>query len=435
MAPSTPKTGRYMARKWLLSSVVLIILGVSRLFLVPNPSLQNVDRSLWESLASTANNHVDQISIMEGYASLQCLRHTPQQIQHGRMAGSIPNQTILQHATATHCGRLRRQWWYNPVLSDYAQAIQRHQSNCTLPLAAHFMDNTFGLGSHLLLWGQAMCNAMENGHRLQSYTSSPWIWSDQTHCDTNANNTSPMHCYFPKSEQLCLNDRTMPSSINVSDPRQQNEWCQLVKNASQEEEKEYIRAASTEFIFQQISPIVIQEAQRQIGLIFPDGVVPEDLVTVHIRWGDKFWEMDLVSIEEYIYAINKLLQRHHGMTPRNNTIILTANIFLATEDPRAYQEFMQAKPPEWNVYADITLQEIDAFRPRKGNRASWAARNTKGRSGLIALGSLLVAMEANLFVLTTKSNWSTLMNQLRTQVVDPRCGNCTDMMDLRPGNW
>jgi hypothetical protein len=57
------------------------------------------------------------------------------------------------------------------------------------------------------------------------------------------------------------------------------------------------------------------------------------------------------------------------------------------------------------------------------------------RSGLIALGSLLVAMEANMFVLTTKSNWSTLMNHLRTQIVDPQCGNCTDMMDLRPGVW
>ena len=96
---------------------------------------------------------------------------------------------------------------------------------------------------------------------------------------------------------------------------------------------------------------------------------------------------------------------------------------------------MEAKPKGWNVYADITLLEIDGFRPRKGNRASWAARNTKGRAGLVALASLLVAMESNMFVLTTKSNWSTLMNHLRTNIVDPRCGNCTRMIDLRPGVW
>jgi hypothetical protein len=139
--------------------------------------------------------------------------------------------------------------------------------------------------------------------------------------------------------------------------------------------------------------------------------------------------MDLPSIQEYIDAINMIL----SPDDLPNATVHTANIYLATEDPLAYQEFMKTKPSGWMVYADITLHEIDAFRPRRGNRASWAARNTKGRAGLIGLGSLLVAMEANKFVLTTKSNWSTLMNHLRTQIIDPRCGNCTEMIDLRPG--
>jgi hypothetical protein len=60
------------------------------------------------------------------------------------------------------------------------------------------------------------------------------------------------------------------------------------------------------------------------------------------------------------------------------------------------------------------------------------AERTKGKSGLITLGSLLVAMEANNFVITTKSNWSLLMNELRENVVEPRCKGCTQMVDLRP---
>jgi hypothetical protein len=406
-----------------------------------NPSLQSHhDRSLLGSIVSMSS--FNNTALQQQDYLLPCLKHSPLEITHGRMAGSVPNQTLMQHATATRCGRLRRQWLHNPPRSEYARSIQRHQSNCTLPLATHYMDNTFGLGSHFLLWGQAMCNAMESGHRIQSYTSSPWLWLDQDHCDVDPN-ISPLHCYLPQAEptQLkCSNDdntiESMPTSINVTDPRQVKEWCQRVQTASPET-KAQVRAASTEFLFQTVSPLIIQEAQRQIGVIFPNGEIPPDLVTVHIRWGDKFWEMDLASIDEYIHAINELLwkRRQHGHSEYNNSTVPSANIYLATEDPRAYQEFLQAKPPGWNVYADITLQEIDAFRPKKGNRASWAARNTQGRSGLIALGSLLVAMEADLFVLTTQSNWSTLMNHLRTQIVDPQCGNCTDMIDLRPGVW
>ena len=189
------------------------------------------------------------------------------------------------------------------------------------------------------------------------------------------------------------------------------------------------RAAAMEYIFQQVSPIVLEEAERHIGLLFEDGVVPKDLIAVHIRWGDKFWEMDLAPISEYTAAVTQLLEIQGC---RDNS---TAHIYLATEDPRAEQEFRQASPPGWTIYTDRTVTELDSFRPAKGNRASWTARNTKGRAGLMALASLLVALEADYFVLTTGSNWSRLMNQLRQKVVDPRCGNCTHVIDLRPGEW
>lgn len=378
-------------------------------------------------------------------STLPCLTHRPRPIISTELQklGSPPTQTVLKHQSTTQCGRLKRQWLYNPPLSHYAKLIHKHQSNCSLPLATHHFDNTFGLGSHLVLWSQAMCNGMEAAYRLQSYAPE-WLWLDQDHCDMQVQaKMSPMLCYFPASEHKCANhvsqNTMMPSAVNISDPRDRKRWCALTKTSG--EAKAQFRAASNEYLFQTVSPLVIQEAQRQIGIVFPGGVVPDDLITVHIRWGDKFWEMDLPPIHEYIDAVNLLSLRASGQrnitksSLSTTTIVTTANIYLATEDPKAFTEFMQAKPPEWNVYADITLHEIDAFRPKKGNRASWAARNTKGRSGLIALGSLLVAMEANKFVLTTKSNWSTLMNHLRTQIIDPRCGSCTDVIDLRPGIW
>jgi cytochrome c5 len=152
-----------------------------------------------------------------------------------------------------------------------------------------------------------------------------------------------------------------------------------------------------------------------------------------MRWGDKFWEMDLAPAAEYIAAIHTLLNT--SSTNANATNAEPVAIYLSTEDPRAAAAFRNATPPNWTVYVDRTIHELDTYRPAKGNRASWTTRNTRGRAGLVALGSLLVALEANLFVLTTKSNWSRLLNELRKNVIHPRCGNCTRMIDLRPGEW
>jgi len=388
---------------------------------------------------------------------LSCLIHKTITVPEPLKKGSDPSKHILEHQVATNCGRLRRNWLHNPPLSDYAKEVESHQSDCSLPLARHYFDNTFGMGSHLFLWGQAVCNSIQNGHRMVS-VAPDWLWLDHEHCDMeHQSKISPLLCYFPASEDRCYDaqgqlptklapdatDRNetlrvpvqVPPHIpNVTDPRVRKDWCSLVRESDDSRIK--VRAASTEYLFQRVSPLVIREAKRQVGVLFPNGIVPDDLVTVHVRWGDKFWEMDLPPIEEYIDAVRTILAKRQASNPPTHSVTTPkVNIYLATEDPRAYREFMDAKPDSWTVYADLTLREIDAFRPPKGNRASWAARNTRGRSGLVALASLLVAVEANDFVLTTKSNWSSLMDHLRTNVIDPRCGNCTTLVDLRPGMW
>ncbi len=137
--------------------------------------------------------------------------------------------------------------------------------------------------------------------------------------------------------------------------------------------------------------------------------------------------MDLAKIDERMDVIKQEL------LPSDSQDM--ASIYLATEDPKALDAFLKPKPSGWNACYYITIKELNAFRPKEGNHASSATRSTKGRAGLVALGSLLVALEANMFVLTTKSNWSSIMNHLRTNIVDPRCGNCTKMIDLRPGFW
>lgn len=374
----------------------------------------------------------------------QCLQHAPLEIHGVQEINKTTSITrMLEHRSPQRCGRLlRRNYWagngYDDdlPLSPLAQDIETHMSNCSLPVATFHVDNDYGLGSHFMLWGQAYCNAHEIGHRIQTYNPD-WLWLDQSYCSDELARQSPFLCYFPDMEHRCDNDASsssssqttpFPSAVNVTDPRNNRQRCRRIQ-----EDPSFLtefRAAAMEYIFRHVSPIVLQEAERQIGLLFEEGVVPKDLITVHLRWGDKFWEMDLAPISEYLMAVSQLLE---WQGCKDNS---TAHIYLATEDPRAEREFRAAAPPGWKIYTDLTVSELAAqFRPTKGNRASWTARNTQGRAGLVALASLLVALEANFYVLTTASNWSRVMNQLRQNVLDPRCGNCTRVVDLRPGEW
>ena len=374
-------------------------------------------------------------------------------------------------------------------LSPLAQELRNHQSNCTKPIARHIMDNTYGLGSHLHVWSQALCNAMEQGRRVQSHVNvnllvpaginssldhnHAWLWNDEMACPREATairRASPLHCYFPRAEQRCGEllqslDQDTPSSslshslskdyVNVTDPRDLQKRCHRLRGNNDKQKSHALlrdfRTASIEYLFSSLRPLVVAEAERQIGLLFGNDdldeklpvYAPRNMVVVHMRWGDKFWEMDLPSEFEYVSSVCQLLKDDAAATASHTSVAAPpfdcnstiAAVYLSTEDPRAARAFQSAAPKTWTVYLDRTLSELGVHRPNRGNRASHTARNTQGRAGLVALGSLLVSLEGTRFVLTTQSNWSRLIDALRRSVIDRQCGNCTRSIDLRPGEW
>jgi hypothetical protein len=366
-----------------------------------------------------------------------CLHHNP--IRAGFKNGSAEFafvEEILQLPSPKKCGTLRRDWSNLSLQSDLAKEFESHQTNCALPVVTFEIDNSFGIGSHLHQWSQAICSAMEQGYRLRS-SNPKWLWMDKAYCDPAVAKMTPMLCYFPSIEFRCDREEDMrlveELNATLADSVIRNRRCKRTQELAKREEIQVFRNAAMEYIFQNVSELVILEAGRQLGLLF-GGRAPRDLITVHIRWGDKFYEMKLVKIADYIAGVEEILSARGGPLPPNMT---TANIYLATEDPRAVRLFREAAPPTWNIFVDRTFEELSAHRPalKRLNHASYTTRNTKGRAGLLAFGSLLVALEADDFVLTTRSNWSRLMDELRRSVIDPRCGNCTKMVDLKPGTW
>lgn len=264
-------------------------------------------------------------------------------------------------------------------------------------------------------------------------TPANWIWTDKEACSrANNNNTktsSTLLCYFPAAEST-----TCPDDVDdVDDNNEAVDEGDLIEthNCGKQDNSPYdvseFRAGSMEFLFSSLSPLVIQEAERQIKAVFGDKGVPQNLITVHVRWGDKYLEDVPLIIEEYITAVEKIVKEKELDSVHN---------LLCTEDPVAEEGFRQAAHSSWSIYLVHFYTEFLPFREEQGNAFNVVpllAVELKGKPGLWALGSLLVAMEANYFLLTTTSNWSRLMDELRKNVIDPRCDGCTYMIDLQKG--
>jgi len=109
-----------------------------------------------------------------------------------------------------------------------------------------------------------------------------------------------------------------------------------------------------------------------------------------VRWGDKGKEMELVPMPTYIAAIKRIAQKQ-GM-PSD-----ALSVFLTTEDPLALAEFRAAAPPTWHIFVYEAAVSSDASVHSQKEEATI----NNGASGRHALVALLLAMEADHFVLTT----------------------------------
>lgn len=271
------------------------------------------------------------------------------------------------------------------------------------------------MGSDIHVWSNQLWLAMLESHRLKAPYS--WLWTDTQACGVNPS----WSCYFPAVQTTCPGEfifRQIQNARNCHAPRRNAEY-----NVTE------FRAGAMEFLFSSVSQIVTQEAERQLQAVFGDTGVPPNLIAIHVRWGDKEleWPRIINPISDFVNAVETIVKVKK---------LESVHILLCTEDPLAEEGFRRAAHPSWKIYMDHFYTEFLPFRLNRTvvfNGPSHIAQELKGKPGLWALGSLLVAMEANYFVLTTKSNWSRLMNELRKNVIDPRCDGCTYMIDLQEG--
>jgi hypothetical protein len=348
--------------------------------------------------------------------------------------------------------------------STLAQAMVAHQSNCTLPSAAYFrFRNRFGLGSDLHLWARAVCNAMEIGNVRVLTQQQDWIYRDQQMCDNKQTRmmrshsseqpSSALACYFPQVEPTCPPGPNLVRSNELSSAGVAStsvEYPVVIKlyrglgriswncpNLLAKYTPSQIEAAAIEVLFTNLSSDIVRNAQRLLRDVFgPRGTIPNNLITCHIRWGDKGDEMELVPITEYVQATATLSKQLQTTSSTSSLITNTTNVFVATEDPRAVEAFVQAAPTHWTIFVDPYVKKLRHHRQSVGNNVYnghvMLAKQLGGYPASLALASLLVAMEGRAFVLTMASNWSRLMNEIRQNILEPQRGGIPHpMIDLR----
>jgi len=366
---------------------------------------------------------------------------------------------------------LRYDWTNLPPMTPLGKILEQSSSKCTSKrfLEQHgpqelvyFEMIPSGLGSSLHTWMNPLCHASANGKVLITGSTDkfkkPWLWNDEVRCRPEfekqksvsmgyeyqrRGSSSALGCYFGWHATSL---RCPPGTLawNKTIVNHNSVWQRYqCHDYHQRYGRSGVLSAVAEWLFQNVSKIVVDEAERQIreeafpvatlpgsgkalthpNQRWPELPSPEDLITVHIRWGDKAREMELVEVAEYIDASKILLTEEERVGTK------PVHFYVATEDPRAVVAFQQHAEDHWVVHSSGPF-----IRNNAGNVGMMdTAYNSKGNAGLQSLGALLIAMEANRYILTTGSNWSRLINELRKSVLDSRCGNCTKMIDLREG--
>ena len=342
----------------------------------------------------------------------------------------------------------RTDWEHRVLKTDIAERIAKNQKDCTKTSMLLHPLNNYGMGSGLWNLGTAVCSSLEEKLPLHVLNDT-WIWLDKDVCSkhfqVHASDkmlSSPLDCYFGKQFNQCANDvhHNSGSSKPVADAHKHAQWINVRCPSIVQDEGNVtaywnLYGGFFEYLFSSLTPSVIESAKDAAYKTFNSTSSPDDMITVHIRWGDKSKEMGgLVPIHKYMSAIDELIRKHD--------IRGKINILLATYDTEANQEFrnavkkrnfVKANQSHWNVFQYepaaenlLSLQEL-----KRTSYATATAANPSLHTGIQSLIEWLLAVESKYFVLTTASNWSAVIEALRLGVLNTDCGQCTDSIDLK----
>jgi hypothetical protein len=154
-----------------------------------------------------------------------------------------------------------------------------------------------------------------------------WVWEDRTVCDAETLD-HPLSCYFSAP---CRRNDTL-----AVQPWQEPHGLHFPQCAHSELA---VHDAGAELLFARLAPRVLALAEAAAHAVFGPAGAPRDMIAVHLRWGDKGKEMELVPVQKYVEAVERLALKvgtPNGVSltpPRRRKGLLHPNLAPPRHDP------------------------------------------------------------------------------------------------------
>jgi hypothetical protein len=283
-----------------------------------------------------------------------------------------------------------------------------------------------GMGSDLHTWSEDLCLAMMTNSSLNIMPK--WVWEEDSLChgappgSKYTYKDSSFGCYFGNQVDPTCNSATSLRLGNFNRTTDFYGQCQLYSYKDEEQHMNW-RASAMEVLFTQMNPKVPYLASRLMYEMFGPQGAPDDLITMHIRHGDKIVENPLVKIDQFIEATWVMIRKHRIQNP---------TIFILTDNIKAVGLFASAAPENWKITYDPTIcsKLYTSNRDENGQAAQRPElRSFHGAPALAQMVTLLIALEAKYFLLTMVRNWSRLIEELRLRLIEAPCKHeiCSDV--------
>ena len=340
-------------------------------------------------------------------------------VSHGNGNAGGMGLGALLHVAAIHLGiavSLGRTFvWHSDVLGQYADAetcrelkgvncFLRAPSSCTL--------------EHALAAGADTVHVEQLGAGLQFGLNQEFVPPEallllSTQGDTPdiPTEVESVLTYMWRAQctsfLMLLNDRTL-SDLRI---------LRLLSMGGTEGRAAAPEAAVVELLASmRIPPPLLQSFSPRIeGAPQSDFPLRGGTISVHIRHGDKWYEMALVPTQKYLDAAVRL---QHEMA-----LGLVQQIFVSTEDPAALVELnntLMSQPQSFARWI-VRYSELPRANSNGDNQLDVFSRLPRARLTQLWLLQLLMALECDAWVGTRKSNWNRLIDELRCVWV-PKCG-------------
>lgn len=322
-----------------------------------------------------------------------------------------------------------------------------------------------GYGANINVWMGALCIAMQHNMSLVSHYSwgrgSLFPWNGPRKLCSSTEFAAPLACHFGAATNPCHKSLRRAGASDTDHKlllSEQRGWkenstltpangfsymmlgqAQLpvwpgcpewaLRTGKGGRTQNFLVAAA-EFLFAHLPADLERRAAAAATELFGASGAPSSLISVHIRWGDKGKEIDLLHIQQYTAAVEKIAAKY-GLVGAD------VHVFLMTEDQSALDSFNEeAQRRGWRVYC-YKQAIIQQSRPSVGHASAGAkskgsfinhsvVTREEGRiarapylfaghneMGMHSLISLMLGMEAVHYVLTISSSWSRLINALR----------------------